>query len=407
MLKVSMLLALVALVSAGQSGPSPVPAPLGYMLTTNATFLCRGLTNYIPITITNYGQSSIGSMQDTMLSLQNTHGIYSTTLGVGTIPPNTTETFKMPVFVYANASLFIPAQISINYYYYVLYTDSETKNVSFTVHSCQQPISVNVSPKVLTDGITQNITVNITNSGPITLNALSISMAPPSPDAVLLNQQPVEVNSIAPQNSMLINERVFVSRNATASFPANLTVDYYNGTSLSQAYNDTQFLTTGIINITESGLTLSPSVPSPGGIFSISLVLTNTGTSPASAVTAAVVPVKGFVPYGGNSVFVGSIAADSQSPVTLTLTASRSVQNGIYQIPVQIDYLNSLRQNVSQEITVPVQMAAASINATTFIRSSSRLSTGGGLIALVMLIIIVILLILYYRERKRNARHVK
>jgi hypothetical protein len=148
-------------------------------------------------------------------------------------------------------------------------------------------------------------------------------------------------------------------------------------------------------------------VPSPGAIFSISLVLTNTGTSPASAVTAAVVPVKGFVPYGGNSVFVGSIAADSQSPVTLTLTASRSVQNGIYQIPVQIDYLNSLRQNVSQEITVPVQMAAASINATTFIRSSSRLSTGGGLIALVMLIIIVILLILYYRERKRNARHVK
>lgn len=35
--------ALMSLVYAGTGGPSPVPAPPGYNLTTNATTLCRGL----------------------------------------------------------------------------------------------------------------------------------------------------------------------------------------------------------------------------------------------------------------------------------------------------------------------------------------------------------------------------
>ncbi len=404
----SLIMLFAALVAAGTSGPSPVPAPPGYTLSTNATVLCRGITNYIPITVTNHGSGSIGSMQDVMLSLNNPKGVYSTTLNAGTIPANATDTFEMPVFVYANASLFVPAGITINYYYYVLYTDNEVKNVSFTVRSCPQPLAATVSPKIITAGAIENLTVNITNTGSETLNAISVSMAMPSADAVLLSAQPVEINSIGPHSSIMLNQRVYVSRNASESFPDNLTINYYNGSTLSQASNYTQLLTTGIINITSSSLTLSPSTPSPGSIFSISLVLTNTGTSSASAVTAAIVPTRGFSPYSGNSVFVGSIGADSQVPVTLTLTSSPDTQNGVYSIPIRINYLNSIRQNVSQEITVPVRLAmAGAFNASNLTKAYTTRASGSGLISLLLIIIIIVLLILYYRERKKNRRHVK
>lgn len=402
-----LLLASVTLVYAGTSGPSPVPAPPGYNLSTTATVLCRGLTNYVPITITNHGTGNVGSMQDVMLSLFNTRGIYSTTLNIGTIPPNSTGTYYLPVFVYANSSLFVPTGITINYYYYILYTDNEMKNLSFTVRSCPQPVVASISPKVITAGAIENLTVNLTNTGPDTLNALSISIAIPSSDAALLGTQPIEISSIAPNSTTTITQRIYISRNASQNFPANLTIDYYNGSSFSQASNYTELLTTGIINITTSSLTLSPTIPAPGSVFSISLVLTNTGTSAASAVTAAVASIKGFSAYGSNTVFVGSIGADSQVPVTLTLVANSTVQNGNYHIPVRIDYLNSLRQNMSQEITVPVQLQTAAAFNATYIAKSAATRSGGGLLLLILVIIIIVLLILYYLEMKHNRRHVK
>ncbi len=396
----------VAMVNAATGGPSPVPAPPGYNLTTTATVLCRGETNYLPIVIRNYGTGSIGAMQDTTFALATTEGLFASTLNVGTVPANSTKTYYLPVFVSANASLYIPTGITINYFYYSVYTDSEISNMSFTTRACAQPIVATISPTVLTAGAIENITFKVANDGPDTLNSLSVSLAMPSLDAALLGAQPVSINSIAPYSSMQFNQSVYVSRNATQNFPANLTVDYYNGASLSQAWNDTQLLTIGIINITTSGLTLSPTVPSPGSVFSISLVLTNTGTSTADAVTAAVAPSNGFSPYDGNSVFVGSIGPDSQAPVTLTLTASPSVANGQYQIPIRISYLNSLRQNVTQNTAVPVQLAPAAANATVASMSSYH-GSGSGLILLILIIVIIVLLVLYNSERKKNRRHTK
>ncbi len=400
-----MLLVSATAVYAGTGGPAPVPAPPGYNLTTNATALCRGQTNYIPITITNHGTGDIGSMQDTTLGLVTTRGMLASTLDIGTVPANTVKTYKFPVFVDANASLYIPTGITINYFYYEVYTDSEVQNMSFTTRACVEPITATISPKIITAGAIENLTLNITNAGPYTLNALSVSLNVPASDAALLGNQPIEINSIRPHSSMILSQQVYVSKNASQSFPANLTIDYYNGTALSQAWNDTQLLTTGIINITSSSLTLSPTVPSPGSIFSISLVLTNTGSSGASAVTAAIVPTNGISAYGGNSVFIGSVGADSQVPVTLSATTDPSMHNGVYQIPIQINYLNGLRQNVSQSITVPVQILASNAINVTAIRS--RASGGSGLLVLVLIIIIIVLLVLYYRERKKISRHMK
>ncbi|MEM3839229.1 MAG: hypothetical protein QXF01_01480 [Candidatus Micrarchaeaceae archaeon] len=392
---------------AGTGGPSPVPPPPGYNLTVNATVLCKGETNYVPVTIANHGTGQIGSMQYTLLGLSPTKGLLASAIDVGTVPPNSTRTYMFPIFVDSNASLYIPAGITINYYYYSIYTNSEVSNVSFTTRDCVQPISAYFSPRIITSGAIDNLTINVTNAGTLQLRNLSIYINVPSADAAVLGTNPIIINSIAPHSSVLLSQSLYVSRNASQDFQANLTIDYYNGTSLSQFSNSTQLLTVGIINITSSGLTLSPPVPSPGSIFSISLVLTNTGTSAASAVAASAAQTQGFSSYGSNSVFVGSIGADSQVPVTLTLVASPSLRSGLYKVPIRINYLNSLRQNISEEIPVSVQLAAANAFNATYQNAQKYHASGGGFIVIILLVIIVVLLALYYRERKKNARHVK
>ncbi len=405
LLKLILLFVIMAPVVAfaGVSGPSPIPPPPNFQLSTTVITLCKGMINRVPIEIKTPAGASI--MQDVQLSLTNSR--YAYTVGNGSVSAvnvtaNMSNVVNLPVFVSLNSTPLVSAGIAINYQYDTLYSDSEVRNISFGIETCANPLKVAVSPDVLTSGKIENITFNFTNIGAQSLNYLSIHAALPSTDGTFLGIQPIQITTIAPHSSVRLNQSVFVYKNATQSFPVNLSISLYNGTSLEQISDNPIVLSTGIINISASSITLSPTVPTAGSIFSISFVLTDVGTSAASAVRASAAQTPDFSNYGANSVFVGDVAVDTQTPVTLTLTADSAVKSGNYTIPIKISYLNSLRENLSTVIDVPVTVGAAVASnslTTTQLRHSSG---GGGIIIIVLVIVIVLFAFLYYRERKRK-----
>lgn len=404
--KILLLFVIVApaLAFAGTSGPSPIPPPPNFQLSTTVITLCKGMINSVPIMIKTPAGAS--TMQDVQLSLTNSR--YAYTVGNGSVSAvnvtaNASQIVKLPVFVSLNSTALISAGIAINYQYDTLYSDSEVRNISFGIETCANPLKVALSPDVLTSGKIENITFNFTNTGTLPLNYLSIHAALPSTDGTFLGIQPIQVTTIAPHSTVSLNQSIFVYKNATQSFPVNLSISLYNGTSLEQISDNPIVLSTGIINMSASSITLSPTVPTPGSIFSISFVLTDVGTSSASAVSAAAVPASGFSNYGANSVFVGDIAVDTQTPVTLTLTSNALTKSGNYTIPVRVNYLDSLRENLSTVIDVPVTLGAAITSnspSTTQFRHSG--SSAGGILIIFLLLVIVLFVFLYYRERKRK-----
>ena len=390
------------LVFAGTSGPSPIPPPPNFQISTNVITLCKGIINNVPIQIRTPPGSPL--MQSVQLSLTNSRVAY--TVGNGTVSAvnvsaNNTRTVHMLIFAGLNASPLISAGIGINYQYDTLYGDSEVRNISFGVETCPTTLSVVVSPYVLTSGKIENVTFNLTNTGTISLNHISMRASLPTIDGTFLGIQPIQISTIAPKSSVNVVERVFVYSNATQSFPINLTISLYNGTSIEQIADNPIVLSSGIINITPASITLSPTNPTSGSIFSISFVLTDIGTAKAAAVTATLLPVSGFAAYGSNSVFVGDMHVDTQTPVTLTLTSTSSLKSGNYTIPVRINYLNNLRQNLSTVIDVPVDISGSStFNA---IAAASKFSKSKSSISIVTIIlvalIIVLIVVIYSRER--------
>ena len=167
----------------------------------------------------------------------------------------------------------------------------------------------------------------------------------------------------------------------------------------------------GIINITPSGITLSPTTPTVGSIFSVSFILTDVGTAGASAVTVTPLPPIGIAPYGSNSVFVGDMSVDTQTPVTVTFRASASATSGTYKIPVMVSYLNSLRENQSTTINVPVAMESSTtsnmlrVGSSGSVVYSSRAGVTRFLLPAVLVIVIIVLAFLYIRERRRARKH--
>jgi hypothetical protein len=390
---------------AGTSGPSPIPPPPNFQISTNVVTLCKGMINSVPIAIKTPKGAAL--MQSVQLSLTNSR--YAYTVGNGTVSAvnvsaNVTRVVPLHIFVSLNSTPLISTGISINYQYLTLYSDSEVRNISFGTETCPTALSVAVSPGILTSGKIQNVTLNFTNTGDIALNYLSIHASLPSIDGTFLGIQPLQISSIAPKSTVSLSESVFVYNNATQSFPINMSISLYNGSSLEQMIVNPIVLSSGIINITPSSTTLSPTTPTPGGVFSISFVLTNIGTTKASAVIATAMAPQGFSPYGSSSVFVGDMQVDSQTPVTITMISQQSVSSGNYIIPVRINYLNNLRQNLSTTIDVPIQIGSAvpfnSIGSASG-QYRSR-SSGTGVLVLILIVVVIVVAFLFLTERKRH-----
>lgn len=413
---------IVPLAFAGVSGPAPIPNPPNFYITSNAMTLCQGQVNYVPVTVTNKA-TTIGNpgahnqtysatvgpnpqMQNVVLSVATTKGFYSIgngTVSAGNINPNSSVTRYLPIFVAANVSSLISVGISVNYFYYTYYTDTEVRNITLATQLCQQPLSVSIAPGVLTAGNTQNITVNITNNGATTLNTVTMYVKFPTKYVAWLGNQQIEVGSILPGETVSRNAQIFVSYNASDEFAANVSATFYNGTNLEQIYQSTEMLASGIINLTASSITISPAAPAPGSIFSVSFVLTNTGTSAATAVTAEALSTNGFSAFGSNSVFVGSVGADSQTPVTLTLEASNRTHSGLYSIPIRINYLNTIRESNTENLTVPVVVGVA-VNATKMHAKSSGGAEPSLLTILLILVVIILAALLYKEKAKGNNK---
>ena len=56
MMMTLLMVAVAAVAFAATSGPSPIPNPPSFQVGTTALTLCKGVVNYVPITVTNLGK---------------------------------------------------------------------------------------------------------------------------------------------------------------------------------------------------------------------------------------------------------------------------------------------------------------------------------------------------------------
>ena len=401
MLKVLLLLVAIApaVALATTSGPAPIPPAPAFQISAATLTLCRGVVNTVPIVVSNPGSQPMTSLQLGLVSSRNIYVIGNGTVNQANVPNNGMTTVDLPVFVSLNTSSLVSVGISVSYNYYTLYSDSEIRNISFGVETCPSPLSIQTNP-VVTSGRIGNITLNLTNVGKTALNAILLQVSLPSQAAAILSHQPIQVGTMEPGATAQVKERVFIFRNASQTFPLNVSVYMYNGTSPVELLDTIPLLSSGVINITSSSVTVSPARPTVGSIFSVSLILTDIGTAGASAVTATPVPPSGIAAYGSSSVFVGDMEVDTQVPVTMTLRANASLKSGSYTVPVRINYLNNFRENISTTILVPVTLGAALPSNFTKTGAYGRSGGSGFPLLPAVAVVLAIALALWYANRK-------
>ena len=298
--------------------------------------------------------------------------------------------------------------LNLNPHYINPYGYNSTNSSTIELYVLQNQGSVNISSNMqsLFSGEVNTANIIITNGADSAMTNLSVSLTPSSSLSIIGSDGYVPIQRINPHSSATIPLELYPSASGTvASLGVSLS---YSGGNITRTIS---FLTPGYINLSEVSSTVLPAAPQKGEIFTITSTLDNLGSETAYAVTVTPEPPKGINIVGQNSSFIGDVASDTPTSVTLSFTAVQSLNPGTYSIPVKLSYVNNINQRLNQTLYYSVDIAQGSVQNRTLPQSGTAVRTqgGGGLfVAFVIVVIILIAVYLYIRNQgKKEAKKAK
>ncbi len=289
------------------------------------------------------------------------------------------------------------------------YNETNTSAAGVYVLQGQGGVSVSASDQSLFSGEVNNANIIITNNGDSPISSIYVTLAPSSSLSLIGSDGYALIPLIGAHSNATIPLEMYPSTSGTV---ANLGVELsYSGGSVSRTLS---FLTPGYINLSTVSSTVLPAAPQIGEIFTLTSTLDNLGSETAYAVTVTAHPPKGIRTVGQNSSFIGDVAADTPTAVTLSFTAEQGVSPGSYAIPVTFSYVNNINQKLNQTLnyTVDISQASAPVNSTGqghVVTANGKTyyvnGGGGGTIIGVIIVIIVVAIVAYlYIRRRKNSK---
>ena len=284
----------------------------------------------------------------------------STTYFLGDLRPESVTKVSIPIITpYVSSPQAVKLVLKLTYVDPLANTRSLSK--SFNIELL--PIStaylrVSVSPTELVIGRKNYVFINLSNPMDHSVEGVEVSLST-SPHLLLLNESRIYLGSLGPNSWRLLKLLVYVPSTASTSSSIILSIKYLDSVSgIMKSFTTSKtLLLRGIINLTLTDVAVIPETPVPGQPFSITLTITNVGTSTAYAVRASALteglPIRTF---GPKSVYVGNAEVNSPVTFTLNLMLERGARGAI-RVPIQLTYMDNLRSVHTKVFYVEVKLS--------------------------------------------------
>ena len=152
---------------------------------------------------------------------------------------------------------------------------------------------------------------------------------------------------------------LFMQSSSSAVSTLDISLTYVLDNQQVTASRSISFLNPGNVNMSVVSTVISPSVPMPGEIFSITSTVQNTGSQEAVATSVTPEPPSGIVVLGENNTFLGNIPVDTPTALTVSFTVLPNAKPGEYTIPVLVSYLNNLNQKENETFYYSVRIGSS------------------------------------------------
>ncbi|MEM2755646.1 MAG: hypothetical protein QW563_07775, partial [Candidatus Methanomethylicia archaeon] len=364
-----------------------VVRPLIPLLTINTSRgeLQSGTINIIDLSVKNNGAEAV---YDIILTVSTPGGIgligSDGKWSLGTIEPGRFKTLNLTLYIppYQSSST-MQITFSLSYYDSTNNFKTESRTLSFLIAPLIQksPLTIQVTPSEIYTGITNNVTLRITNNALYDLKNLKITLS--SSQAILLDTDNIWSIEKLPSGKYLdISLKLYPQSATITSIQLALSISYYDELNiLNQEARSINLLARGLVDLKVTNIAIAPETVVLGQPFSVSVTITNTGTITASGVSATIEQEPWFRIVGRQTVFIGDIQVNvptsftmsfialnitqptaartisiTQRPINMTRPfnitgSSRSIQP---TIKVTLSYMDNLRTRHTQTLEIPI-----------------------------------------------------
>lgn len=322
------------------------------------TYLNPGEVNNVEVILSNTGSGDAYEVSTT-ISAPSQVSILNKTPTISTLKASSTINLNMSIYV-APAAEGLPLTFSLATTYKDAYFNgrSFSQTLGFIVKDVSpsmSPIALDVQPTTLTTGKVNGLNITVSNIGDSPIRKLSISFGFSGAQITWLRPDLAQTETLLSGQSITIQAKVYAPPTATTSVALQISLKYYDTNDiLNQETRSIGLLSQGTIDIELVDFSVIPEQPSIGQVFSITATLTNIGTIAASAVTVIPRPPAGFTIFGSRSIFIGDMQLNAPTTFTLSLFATNTTKPGTYQVPVDLTYLDNLRNPLSVTINLSV-----------------------------------------------------
>ena len=367
--------------------------------------LAAGRVDYITLNVSNkgsgYGYAIKPSVESTSYVSQA-----GPATSIGTLTPNSTAEVSIPVYVSPSAaSATVPVTFEVSYIN--AYGYNETTPVTFGMYAVPpaNKVSIGLSSNEITIGQLQNDSLEIINNDSSQISNVSLALTATSPLTLIGSDGYYSIGSIGAMKKASIPVSFYItSQTDVATIDAQLSY-VLNGQPYSVS-RSLSLLSPGYVNITNTGTTQLPDVATPGSVVSLTGTLLNTGSIPASAVTLITHSISGVSVLGENSTFLGSIGTYSPTAFTVSVTLSKGIKPGAYEIPITLEYINNLNQKENELIDMPLVVSSG--NSTTFssnlYANAAKYRKSSGALLYIILAVVIIAIAAGVVYKKKSAK---
>lgn len=255
----------------------------------------------------------------------------------------------------------------------VFYLFSETLQIPVKPFNPVSRLRLDLDPRELIIGKSNRVQIDLGNTGSHSISEIELTL---SPDNILKIFGPtvLYINRLGPEERLQVDTEIYVPSTTLAPTASlSVIVTYFDeGVWIAQSENyQLSVLLRGFIEISLTDVAVIPSTPRMGGPFSITITVTNVGTSTAYAAYAVPaledLPLKAF---GPKSVYIGNIELNLPTTFTVNLQLENTTVRAIV-LPVTLRYMDNLRSQHNVTFNVPINVAPQT-------SSTSQTSQRGG-----------------------------
>lgn len=284
----------------------------------------------------------------------------------------------------------------------VAYSFSETLQLPVKPSNPAPPLALSLDPNEVTIGKSNKVHIDLFNTGDRRLSEIRLTL---SPDNILkiFGSTNLYLDTLGPKDHLRIETEVYVPSTAitpTASLAVTVT---YLDDDLWMTYTESSLLSVllrGLIEITMTDVAVIPSAPHPGGPFSITITITNLGTTTAYAGYA--IPVLEDLPlktFGPKSVYIGNIELNLPTTFTINLQLENTTESKI-ALPVTLRYMDNLRSTYNITFSIPINVGSQTSPPSQTPGTGGYLATGNLVIGAIAIVAVVAAVIIIVRRRR-------